>query len=489
MKKPKGAVGAGGVNPAPRSEDPSVRVAAEQLLMVPIGELVPYANNARVHSKAQIAQLRASLREFGFVTPVLIDFDNNIIAGHGRVEAARAEGMTEVPCVLVSSLTEVQRKAYVLADNRLSETAAWDEPLLRMELVGLEKLSFDTGIIGFSAETLEAFPIGGGARDPGKSVNVGSYTRAAPGLGAEDPEGQPPEPMETEETDEYRAFVNKFKPKHKLTTDDCYTPDNVYGAVRDWAVRRYGLEGAEVLRPFWPGGDYQGMEYPEGCVVIDNPPFSILSEICRFYGDRGVRYFLFAPTLTLFSTAAGSCNYVLVGHSITYANGAVVNTSFATNLGEYKIETAPELYRLVKAADNENRTETALERPGYVYPDEVITPAAHRLSKLGQTLRVRAEDAVFVRALDSQRAEDKAIFGAGFLLSPRAAADYAAAEQAVMEQTAATVWELSDRERALIQSLEKGGGDYAGIETAHGCNRGQWPQASQQGGGGGAAQT
>ena len=134
MKKAKGAVGAGGVNPAPRPEDPSVRVAAEQLLMVPIGELVPYANNARVHSKAQIAQLRASLREFGFVTPVLIDFDNNIIAGHGRVEAARAEGMAEVPCVLVSSLTEAQRKAYILADNRLSETATWDEPLLRMEL-------------------------------------------------------------------------------------------------------------------------------------------------------------------------------------------------------------------------------------------------------------------------------------------------------------------------------------------------------------------
>lgn len=93
--------------------------------------------------------------------------------------------------------------------------------------------------------------------------------------------------------------MDKFKPK--LTTDDCYTPENVYEAARDWAVRRYGLEGAEVLRPFWPGGDYQGVEYPKDCVVIDNQPFSILSEICRWYDGRGIPYFLFAPTLTLFS--------------------------------------------------------------------------------------------------------------------------------------------------------------------------------------------
>lgn len=441
MKKAKGAVGAGGVNPAPRAADLSVRVAAEQLLMVPIGELVPYANNARVHSKDQIAQLRASLREFGFVTPVLIDFYNNIIAGHGRVEAARAEGMAEVPCVLVSSLTEAQRKAYILADNRLSETAAWDEPVLRIELEGLKALSFDTGIIGFSAASLEAFPVGGTSKALGKSVNVGGYTRAAPGLGA----------AEAEEPEEYRAFVDKFKPK--LTTDDCYTPENIYAVARDWAVRRHGLGNAEVLRPFWPGGDYQGMEYPDGCVVIDNPPFSILSEICNFYAERKVRYFLFAPALTLFSTAAGSCNYVPVGVGVTYANGAVVNTSFVTNLGEYKIETAPELYRLVKAADDENRREASPELPGYVYPDEVLTSAVCRLAKRGQALCIRAEDAVFVRALDSQRAVKKTIYGAGFLLSLRATAERVAAERAAAEERPSFRWELSDRERELVRVL------------------------------------
>ncbi len=114
-----------------------------------------------------------------------------------------------------------------------------------------------------------------------------------------------------------------------------------------------------------------------------------------------------------------------------------------TNLGEYKIETAPELYRLVKTADDENRYEAAAELPGYVYPDEVLTIAAHRLAKYGQAVRVRAEDAAFIRALDNQELEGKSIFGFGFLLSPCAAA----------ERAAVTKWTLSDHERELVQAL------------------------------------
>lgn len=189
-KGPSGAVGKGGVDPSPRDQDLTVRVAAEQLLLVPIGDLVPYANNARVHSKAQIGQLRASLRQFGFVTPVLIDFENNIIAGHGRVEAAKAEGMTEVPCVLVTNLTEAQCRAYILADNRLSEAASWDEPTLKMELESLTALSFDTGVIGFDAAAVKALRIGESA--PEKTVTVGEYTRSAPGQNGEDA-GEDPE--------------------------------------------------------------------------------------------------------------------------------------------------------------------------------------------------------------------------------------------------------------------------------------------------------
>lgn len=97
----------------------------------------------------------------------------------------------------------------------------------------------------------------------------------------------------------YKAFTDKFVPAK--TTDDCYTPPLVYEAVADWVAREYGLDADKFVRPFYPGGDFEREEYPDGCVVVDNPPFSILSRICRFYVDKGIRFFLFAPTLTLFS--------------------------------------------------------------------------------------------------------------------------------------------------------------------------------------------
>ena len=99
----------------------------------------------------------------------------------------------------------------------------------------------------------------------------------------------------------YEEFVEKFKPKK--TTDDCYTPPRVYEAVKDWVVKEYGIDPTKIVRPFYPGGDYERFEYPEGGVVLDNPPFSILSKILRFYDERGIAYFLFAPTLTIFSSA------------------------------------------------------------------------------------------------------------------------------------------------------------------------------------------
>lgn len=209
-----GAVGKGGVNPAPVPDNATVRVAAEQLTMMPIDDLVPYANNARVHDKKQIAQLRASLREFGFVTPVLIDFDNNIIAGHGRVEAARAEGMTEVPCVLVSNLTDAQRKAYILADNRLSETATWDTEMLKIELDGLKALAFDTGIIGFDAESLQALDLSGGSGNASDGVEDADAEE-------DDYDGSVPESCPHKPGDVFRLG------RHILVCGDCTDPEIV----------------------------------------------------------------------------------------------------------------------------------------------------------------------------------------------------------------------------------------------------------------------
>jgi len=126
-----------------------VRVAVKDLPTIRIDELIPYENNAKIHGPDQIEQLRRSLREFGFVSPVLIDEDKNLIAGHGRVEAARAEGMTEVPYVTVSDLSEAQRRAYIIADNRLAEAGEWDAARLKFEMEELNSLSFDTALTGF----------------------------------------------------------------------------------------------------------------------------------------------------------------------------------------------------------------------------------------------------------------------------------------------------------------------------------------------------
>lgn len=127
----------------------------EELKLIPIDELIPYANNARTHSKEQINKIRSSLREFGFVNPVLIDKDKNIIAGHGRVTAAKEEGIKEVPCVLVEHLTEAQKKAYIIADNKLALDAGWDNELLALELENLKELDFDVELTGFNAAEIE----------------------------------------------------------------------------------------------------------------------------------------------------------------------------------------------------------------------------------------------------------------------------------------------------------------------------------------------
>ena len=121
---------------------------APKLEILPIDTLIPYANNARTHSDDQIKMIQASLREFGFVNPVLIDANRGIIAGHGRIEAAKREGMTEVPCVFVEHLTDAQKRAYILADNRLAELAGWNIELLQMELLDLEA-NFDMADFGF----------------------------------------------------------------------------------------------------------------------------------------------------------------------------------------------------------------------------------------------------------------------------------------------------------------------------------------------------
>ena len=116
---------------------------ATQIERVDVGKLIPYINNAKQHSEQQVTKLAASIREFGFVNPVLIDKDFNVIAGHGRIMAAKKLGLSEVPCLFIEGLSEAQRKAYILADNRLGELAEWDMELVTSELEALQEMNFD----------------------------------------------------------------------------------------------------------------------------------------------------------------------------------------------------------------------------------------------------------------------------------------------------------------------------------------------------------
>ena len=248
--------------------------------------------------------------------------------------------------------------------------------------------------------------------------------------------------------DAYEQFLDKFKPKK--TTDDCYTPDSVYEIVRDWACAEYGIDPETIVRPFWPGGDYERYDYPDGCTVLDNPPFSILSQIVQTYNAAGIRFFLFSPYLTCIGTR--DCCKIICPCSIKYENGAQIDTSFVTNLDDLEARTAPDLFRLLDENEKRRNKEAARELPKYEYPVNVITAARMGwLCRYGQDFRIAKDSSFFIRALDSQRA--------GLLLSEKATAEKAAAEKATAEKAAAEKaaaekWKLSARELQIVRSLK-----------------------------------
>jgi hypothetical protein len=257
-----------------------------------------------------------------------------------------------------------------------------------------------------------------------------------------------------DESDEYKAFLDKFKPKK--TTDDCYTPPEIYEVILDYVIGRYGIDRNGVLRPFKPNGDYEREEYPDGCTVVDNPPFSILSRIIDFYQLNGVPFFLFAPTLTCLSSRKHlmSLNHIVCHSSITYENGAVVNTSFITNLETdgTVLESCPDLADAINAKDDELQKAGKVALPKYEYPDNVITAAKVNWFCAHHTpYRVNRRDCAPIAKLDAMNG--KVIFGGGLLLSERAAAERAAAERAAAERAAAIKWPLSEREQKMVEML------------------------------------
>ena len=242
----------------------------------------------------------------------------------------------------------------------------------------------------------------------------------------------------------YDEFVDKFK--HKLTPDDCYTPGLVYDSILSWARKEYNIsEDTRIIRPFWPGKDYKQADYTGDCIVVDNPPFSILSQICSYYQTCGIRFFLFAPSQVLFSTAKGQLNYVITDQRIVYENGAAIPTSFVTNMGEYKIQISPELDQAIKDAMEATKRahKTIKNMPKLNLPPNVCTAARMRaIAKQHIPLKISTADVKYIRKIDERK---QALFGGGFLLSNKAAAEKAAAE----------IYDLSSRELEIIAELDK----------------------------------
>ena len=238
---------------------------------------------------------------------------------------------------------------------------------------------------------------------------------------------------------EYNAFVEKFKPKK--TTDDCYTPEPVYNAVRDYVCERWKIDPAKIVRPFWPGGDYERFDYPPDCVVLDNPPFSIVSKIEKFYIAHNIRFFIFAPGLTMLSSGL-PLSYLCVGISIYYENGAKVNTGFVHNLDAVPVlEACPELHARLDAVNEYPKTKNPVRKLSL--PLEIITAARlNYLAGHGVAFCLPVKNCQFVRQCDNL---PSGFFGSGYLIGKRAAAERAAAE-----------WiELSEREKYVVDVLSR----------------------------------
>ena len=255
----------------------------------------------------------------------------------------------------------------------------------------------------------------------------------------------------------YEEFVEKFKTKK--TTDDCYTPPVVYDAVADWVASEYGVNRDNFVRPFYPGWDYENYDYSKDAIVVDNPPFSILSKIVDFYISKNIPFFLFAPNLTIFSCVRNrDCTALVVDANIIYDNGANVKTSFLTNLEpqNLRIRTAPGLYQVVRKATETVQKETEKQLPKYTYPNYLVQSARiNAYSKYGIEFKVPKSESFFVSQLDAQKGKKKTIFGGGFLISERCAADRELADREVEKREQVEHFELSDREKEIIKELSK----------------------------------
>ena len=375
----------------------------------PVENLNELERNPRQITKENFEILKKSIKDnpdYFEARPVILSNRTGelvVIAGNQRLKAARALGLTEVPTVLLEGLTEEREREIIIRDN--VENGEWDFDVLANE--------WDVDELGEWGVGIKSWAEGNG---------------------------------------DYDDFVEKFKPK--LTTDDCYTPPEVFEAVEKWVRKKFKIT-EENVRPFKPNGDYQKEDYTAK-VVIDNPPFSIISEIVRWYLANDVNFFLFAPHLTLFSVAADTAiTRVITNSEVIYENGAVVRTAFVTNMfdSDIAIYCSGELAAAIAEAQPNNAKE--LERYDRPKNCKVATDFSY-VATAGDDVAFRRNEVRLVKNLDELKAIGKGLYGGGFLVSDRIAeklaAEKLAAEKLAAEKLAIKV-NLSEAEKQIVDAL------------------------------------
>lgn len=254
--------------------------------------------------------------------------------------------------------------------------------------------------------------------------------------------------------EEYVQYLEKFDEFKDYTTDDTFTPNDVMAEVYRYVSERWHLDPAYFVRPFWPGADYKTFNYDifgenvwDRCVVVDNPPFSMISKIVRFYTERGISFFLFAPGLVILNVAAGVPGLTrIVGGNVRYENKALVPTGFITNLpGDNIIETEPELFDKI--------CEHKAPRPRKVYDEHVIRSGnVINLCRIGAKVEIPRDEATDpIPCLDC----GEKVFGSCILVSD-SMAEKLRREKLRREKLRDDLHiPLSDREQEIIRKISQ----------------------------------
>ena len=420
------------------------RIAID-LIEMNTGQIAGLPSNPRQWTKAQLDKLKASIEETPEPRGCIVDYHEGkyvCLGGNMRYAACKALGMSEVPCYVVPEETSVLKKKEIVAKDNVS-MGDWDFDALANEWSDMDLESWGVSIPPEWGEVCGENKKELTEREEIERKKKEFEERIAAG-------------EMREEDEEYQAFLAKFQ--DAKTTDDCYTPPNIYEAVVSFVVKTYGVKEKDFVRPFYPNGDYQNENYPHDCVVVDNPPFSILAEIISFFEKNKIKYFLFAPTLTLFSSSSSS-TALPISVPIRYENGANVNTSFLTNLEpqNVRVRSCPELYAMLKKANEDNLREQRRELPKYEYDMHVVTSTmVGQYSRYGIDFVVPRAESERIGGLESQKKVGKSIFGSGYLISDSVMAEREKAEREKAEREKrekAERWELSEKELAIVARL------------------------------------